>query len=77
MLNRFPKQTRSRRAYAAIGLLFFAFSLIMAYVEVPFGAVLFGAFSLLFLVPPLVLNEHRFSRFERVASWLSTFGSLA
>lgn len=76
MLNRYPDQARARRGYALVGLLFAAFGLVMALFGSFFGATLGLVLALLLIVPALCCSHATFARYEKVLSWIATFGNL-
>lgn len=76
MLNRYPDQTRARRGYALVGLLFAAFGLAMAIFGSSLGAILGLALALLLIGPALCCGHASFARHEKMLAWLANFGNL-
>ncbi|MOA41136.1 hypothetical protein D3C78_1630730 [compost metagenome] len=76
MLDRYPDQTRARRGYTLVGLLFAVFGLAMAIFGSCFGAILGLALALLLIVPALCCGHAAFARYEKKLSWLATLGNL-
>ncbi|PIA70730.1 hypothetical protein CDO35_06980 [Pseudomonas sediminis] len=76
VLNRYPNQARARRGFALVGCVFLGFGTFMGIIGSGIGAVIGGVLGFALLLPPLILGESSFIRFEKRLSKIASFGSL-
>lgn len=77
MLSRHPHQTRSRRGFALVGAAFLVFGIFMALVGSTIGVSIGVLLGLTLVLPPLLLGDSGFERFEKALSRISSFGNLS
>ena len=71
MLNQYPDQTRARRGFALIGVIFFVFGLFMTFIDSVAGAMIGFALGSLLFFPPLLMGHARFTQYEKWLGWLN------
>ncbi len=77
MLSRYPEQTRARKGFALVGLIFLIFGLVMALLDSGIGAFIGAFFGFALLLPAVLLGATGFAKFEKFLSNISSFGNLS
>ena len=76
MLNRYPNQTRARKGFALIGVIFLIFGFFMMLVESIIGVLIGILFGLFLLLPSIFCGEVGFKKFEKIISRIALFVNL-
>ena len=77
MLSRYPEQTRARKGFALVGVIFLIFGFAMALMGSGIGAFIGALFGFGLLLPAIVLRARGFAKFEQFLSKISSLGSLS